>query len=111
VKARTLVAGAILLFSSPPFSMETTMLCFTFIVLFIGFLLGSTNAAAPVAGRTSRVKVVAKEKNAINVFLATIREARSHLAAAAVARSVSIFAMYPVDTIKVSKIDRYCRRL
>jgi hypothetical protein len=87
--------------------MVTTMLCFTFIVLFIGFLFGSTNAA-PVAGaalRASRVKVVAKEKNALNVFLATIRDAKNHLAAAAVARSVSIFAMYPVDTIKVSKIE------
>ena len=34
------------------------------------------------------------------LFLSTIKEARRHLAAAALARSVSIFAMYPVDTIK-----------
>jgi Mitochondrial carrier protein len=36
----------------------------------------------------------------LHLFLRTIQEARRHLAAAAVARSVSIFAMYPVDTIK-----------
>lgn len=35
-------------------------------------------------------------------FLASIREARKHLVAAGVARGVSIFGMYPVDTIKVS---------
>ena len=33
-------------------------------------------------------------------FLATIKESRKHLAAAAVARSVSISGIYPVDTIK-----------
>eukprot|EP00573_Skeletonema_grethae_P002510 CAMPEP_0201687236 /NCGR_PEP_ID=MMETSP0578-20130828/1388_1 /ASSEMBLY_ACC=CAM_ASM_000663 /TAXON_ID=267565 /ORGANISM="Skeletonema grethea, Strain CCMP 1804" /LENGTH=313 /DNA_ID=CAMNT_0048171377 /DNA_START=154 /DNA_END=1095 /DNA_ORIENTATION=+ len=33
-------------------------------------------------------------------FLQTIADARSHLAAAAAARAVSIFGMYPVDTIK-----------
>eukprot|EP00562_Extubocellulus_spinifer_P015730 CAMPEP_0178576818 /NCGR_PEP_ID=MMETSP0697-20121206/20666_1 /TAXON_ID=265572 /ORGANISM="Extubocellulus spinifer, Strain CCMP396" /LENGTH=389 /DNA_ID=CAMNT_0020212053 /DNA_START=56 /DNA_END=1225 /DNA_ORIENTATION=- len=36
----------------------------------------------------------------MEIFIHTIKEARRHLAAAAVARSVSIFAMYPVDTIK-----------
>lgn len=33
-------------------------------------------------------------------FLKTVANARTHLAAAACARAVSIFAMYPVDTIK-----------
>ena len=33
-------------------------------------------------------------------FIKTIADARSHLAAAAAARAVSIFGMYPVDTIK-----------
>ena len=33
-------------------------------------------------------------------FLQTIRNAKRHLASAAIARSTSIFAMYPVDTIK-----------
>jgi hypothetical protein len=36
----------------------------------------------------------------IGIFVQTIREAKRHLIAAAVARSISIFAMYPVDTIK-----------
>ena len=33
-------------------------------------------------------------------FIRTIVNAKSHLAAAAAARAVSIFGMYPVDTIK-----------
>lgn len=33
-------------------------------------------------------------------FINTVKESKGHLAAAAVARSISIFAMYPVDTIK-----------
>lgn len=36
----------------------------------------------------------------IQVFTRTIKDARRHLAAAAVARTTSIFAMYPVDAIK-----------
>jgi len=36
----------------------------------------------------------------IRTFVSTVKEGRRHLAAAAVARCVSIFAMYPVDTIK-----------
>lgn len=36
----------------------------------------------------------------IQTFLNVVKESRVHLAAAAVARSVSIFGMYPVDTIK-----------
>jgi hypothetical protein len=35
-------------------------------------------------------------------FVLAIKDSRRHLAAAAVARCVSIFGMYPVDTIKVS---------
>jgi hypothetical protein len=35
------------------------------------------------------------------LFCRTIMEARRHLAAAAAARSTSIFLMFPVDTIKV----------
>eukprot|EP00578_Thalassiosira_sp_NH16_P009399 CAMPEP_0181124418 /NCGR_PEP_ID=MMETSP1071-20121207/26472_1 /TAXON_ID=35127 /ORGANISM="Thalassiosira sp., Strain NH16" /LENGTH=357 /DNA_ID=CAMNT_0023209725 /DNA_START=1 /DNA_END=1074 /DNA_ORIENTATION=+ len=38
--------------------------------------------------------------SALRSFVQTILDARSHLAAAAVARAVSIFGMYPVDTIK-----------
>lgn len=36
----------------------------------------------------------------LQIFARTILEARRHLAAAAVARTASIFAMYPVDAIK-----------
>ena len=36
----------------------------------------------------------------LGVFVKTIKEARRHLTAAGVARCISIFAMYPVDTIK-----------
>ena len=36
----------------------------------------------------------------LQVFVKTVLDARRHLVAAAVARSTSIFAMYPVDTIK-----------
>jgi hypothetical protein len=39
----------------------------------------------------------------VQLFTNTIKEARRHLAAAGVARSISIFAMYPVDTIKVRR--------
>jgi hypothetical protein len=38
--------------------------------------------------------------NPLQTFLTTISSARSHLAAAACARATSIFAMYPVDTVK-----------
>jgi len=38
----------------------------------------------------------------LRIFARTIMDSRRHLAAAAAARSTSIFAMYPVDTIKVS---------
>ena len=43
---------------------------------------------------------VAINRNPLNTFVDTILEARRHLAAAAVARCVSIFGMYPIDTIK-----------
>lgn len=36
----------------------------------------------------------------IGIFLKTVKEAKRHLISAAVARSVSIFGMYPIDTIK-----------
>jgi hypothetical protein len=42
-----------------------------------------------------------KNDGPIKVFTQTIKDARRHLAAAGIARCISIFAMYPVDTIKV----------
>lgn len=41
-----------------------------------------------------------KEGGPFQTFVDTIKESRTHLAAAAAARSVSIFGMFPVDTIK-----------
>jgi hypothetical protein len=46
----------------------------------------------------------------IQSFVATIKDSRRHLAAAAVARCVSIFGMYPMDTIKVSLFERTISR-
>mmetsp|Transcript_8906 Transcript_8906/g.10308 ORF Transcript_8906/g.10308 Transcript_8906/m.10308 type:complete len:364 (+) Transcript_8906:72-1163(+) len=40
------------------------------------------------------------EVGPIQMFVETLKESRKYLVAAAVARSVSIFGMYPVDTIK-----------
>jgi len=37
----------------------------------------------------------------LKLFVRTIKDARRHLVAAAAARTISIVAMYPVDTIKV----------
>jgi hypothetical protein len=47
-----------------------------------------------------RPQQVATPNGPLQLFVSTIKEARRHLAAAAVARSVSIFVMYPVDTVK-----------
>lgn len=79
-------------------------------------LLGWICSWGSAAGRpttTTRVAtgkaltISSPEKGALELFLSTIRNARHHLAAAAVARSVSIFGMYPVDTIKVRTRQRY----
>lgn len=51
-------------------------------------------------GSVSNVGADALQKRPLQIFLRTILDARRHLMAAAVARSTSIFAMYPVDTIK-----------
>ncbi len=40
------------------------------------------------------------EEGPLQLFIKTIQESRKHLIAAGVARSISIFAMFPVDTIK-----------
>jgi hypothetical protein len=46
-----------------------------------------------------------KDAGPIKLFTQTIKDARRHLAAAGVARCISIFAMYPMDTIKVRFYD------
>jgi hypothetical protein len=45
-----------------------------------------------------------KDAGPLELFTQTIKDARRHLAAAGVARCVSIFIMYPVDTIKVRNV-------
>ena len=44
--------------------------------------------------------------NPFRTFVSLIHDSRQHLVAAAVARSVSIFGMYPVDTVKVREIKQ-----
>ena len=59
-------------------------------------LLGCSQASAPVA----TFRGGAEKQSPLQLFTKTILDARRHLAAAGVARCISIFAMYPVDTIK-----------
>lgn len=77
-------------------------LFFVLLALLVGGIAAAAAATSSVAAAGQVTRIQSKEKNAFDVFVATIRNARHHLAAAAVARSVSIFTMYPVDTIKVS---------
>lgn len=48
----------------------------------------------------TKIKANAAGDSPVQIFVKTVLDARRHLVAAAVARSTSIFAMYPVDTIK-----------
>jgi hypothetical protein len=61
-------------------------------------LLLSLQTAFVAAGKKQSVLAVAD--GPLKKFANTILESRRHLMAAAVARSTSIFSMYPVDTIK-----------
>ena len=56
--------------------------------------LTTTTSSPPVTATNSTPLIIFKS------FVQTIINAKSHLYAAAVARCVSIFGMYPVDTIK-----------
>jgi hypothetical protein len=66
------------------------------LLLLVGMMCLCGGAPVMVANRGGGLNVAGP----IGVFVQTIREAKRHLIAAAVARSVSIFGMYPVDTIK-----------
>mmetsp|Transcript_12952 Transcript_12952/g.18328 ORF Transcript_12952/g.18328 Transcript_12952/m.18328 type:complete len:368 (+) Transcript_12952:173-1276(+) len=57
-------------------------------------------AVAAAAANESRGGATGGNLGPFGIFVKTIKEARRHLAAAGVARCISIFAMYPVDTIK-----------
>jgi hypothetical protein len=59
--------------------------------------LSSNNAKQIISNPTSSAMQLS---SIFHSFVQTIIDARSHLAAAAAARAVSIFGMYPVDTIK-----------
>jgi hypothetical protein len=61
-----------------------------------------TTTAHHVIPRGGAAIPAAPVSTPIQSFVATIKDSRRHLAAAAVARCVSIFGMYPMDTIKVS---------
>ena len=96
-------------------SSSATKVCHTFPPLKRNPLnnLGPIEAAAtfPRGGGAAKITATAPSTTAASSssispalilasFLKTIADARSHLAAAAAARAVSIFSMYPVDTIK-----------
>jgi len=58
-----------------------------------------------MAGKASSVAVAPPKpkypgQGVLKTFTKTIGESKKHLAAAAVARSISVFAMFPVDTLK-----------
>jgi Mitochondrial carrier protein len=60
-------------------------------------LVVAKNAASTMLLKTNAAEV---KNGPVQIFVRTVLDARRHLVAAAVARSTSIFAMYPVDTIK-----------
>ena len=72
-------------------------------ILFVAFLLLGSCTLETGASKAA-VAVVAKHKfpgqGVVKTFVKTIQESRKHLAAAAVARSLSVFCMFPVDTLK-----------
>lgn len=71
---------------------------FCFLVLALGVVSASPVALFPPRGGARGKDTV--QDGPLTLFTKTVKEARRHLAAAGVARSISIFAMYPVDTIK-----------
>jgi hypothetical protein len=74
------------------------MLCFVVLLILVCCQARAT-VSYPLAFRAGS-NADSSPEGPLVLFLNTIKEARRHLAAAAVARSVSIFSMYPVDTIK-----------
>jgi solute carrier family 25 S-adenosylmethionine transporter 26 len=53
-----------------------------------------------VTTKKTKTTFVPREDGPLQIFTKTVLDARRHLAAAAVARSTSIFVMYPIDAIK-----------
>ncbi|KAL7484843.1 hypothetical protein ACHAW6_010454 [Cyclotella cf. meneghiniana] len=63
-------------------------------------LLARGGAKSTAASKATETASSPSANGILKTFLQTVSSARSHLAAAAAARGASIFAMYPIDTIK-----------
>jgi hypothetical protein len=115
----TILSLSLVIFFTLPSSSIATKVCQTFqpikrSPLIIGKGVSTTAVTAattfPRGGGAAKIstttKTTASSSSSISPdvilksFLKTIADAKSHLVAAAVARAVSIFGMYPVDTIK-----------
>uniref|UniRef100_A0A7S2SIM3 Mitochondrial carrier protein n=1 Tax=Eucampia antarctica TaxID=49252 RepID=A0A7S2SIM3_9STRA len=72
----------------------------------VAFVSGRSNSAiihrggARGSGKASTIPSLSTTDGPLETFVKTIKDARRHLAAAAVARATSIFTMYPMDTMK-----------
>lgn len=116
----TILSLSLIIFSTLPSSSVATKVCQTFQPIKRSPLINSrgvsTTAVAAAttfprgggAAKLSAASTTATTASSSSIspqvilksFLKTIDDAKSHLVAAAVARAVSIFGMYPVDTIK-----------
>jgi hypothetical protein len=74
--------------------MTNPLLFFTLLLALLGVAI-----ASPLSIRTAHRG--GGLHSPLQAFLTTVGGAKKHLAAAAIARFISIFGMYPVDTIKV----------
>lgn len=75
-----------------------TMQVLCLLLLVVALMFSICESRTPVSTVSTQAHL--SPHGPLQLFVSTIQEARRHLAAAAVARSVSIFTMYPVDTIK-----------
>jgi hypothetical protein len=75
----------------------SSLLC---LFLILGGVSASPVALFPLRGGAKPSNDLTKD-GPLKLFTQTIKDARKHLAAAGVARCVSIFTMYPMDTVKV----------
>jgi hypothetical protein len=83
--------------------MTNPLLLLTLLLVLLGVAI-----ASPLAMRTAH-RGGGGPHSPLQAFLTTVGGAKKHLAAAAIARFISIFGMYPVDTIKVINHSLDCR--